>query len=313
MAAFIARRLFTGVLLLITVCTIAFYLLYLGSDTVAHAILGVDATKAGIAHFNEIHGLNRPFLSQYSDWIAHAVRGDFGLPWTSTQPVAEALRTRMGVTLILAISALTLSAIFSVLLGVTAALRGGWVDRAVQVLGLAGFAVPNFLLAFLLVAVFAVQHHVFNAVGWNPPNQGFGAFLKSAVLPVMALSFAGLASVTQQVRGAVKDTLQLDFIRTLRTGGLSFKRVVFKHALRNAAAPALSILGLQFVGLLGGAVIIEQIFAIPGLGQFSVDATTAKDLPSVMGIVTLTAILVISVNLLIDLLSAAMNPKVRLS
>ena len=313
MAAFIARRLATGVLLLLTVCTIAFYLLYLGSDSVAHAILGVEATKADIARFNISHGLDQPFLQQYWNWVTHAIRGDFGEPWTFTQSVTEAITSRMGVTLILASTALFFSAVVSILLGVTAALRGGWVDRVVQVLGLVGFAVPNFLLAFLLVALFAVKYRVFNAVGWVPPSQDLGEFAKSAILPVFALAFAGIASVSQQVRGAVKDTLQLDFVRTLRTGGLSYQRVVFKHALRNAAAPALSILGLQFVGLLGGAVIIEQIFAIPGLGQFSVSATGAKDLPAVMGIVTMTALIVITVNLIIDLLSAALNPKVRLT
>lgn len=313
MSSFIARRLTTGVLLLLTVCTIAFYLLHLGSESVAHSILGAEATKADIARFNVSHGLDQPFVQQYWNWITHAVRGDFGEPWTFTQSVTEAITSRMGVTLIIATSALTLSAIVSILLGVTAALRGGWVDRLVQVLGLVGFAIPNFLLAFLLVAIFAVKYRVFNAVGWVPPGQDLGEFFRSAALPIFALSFAGIASVSQQIRGAVKDTLQLDFIRTLRTGGLSYKRVVFKHALRNAAGPALSILGLQFVGLLGGAVIIEQIFAIPGLGQFSVSATGAKDLPSVMGIVTMTAVIVISVNLLIDLLSAALNPKVRLS
>ncbi len=313
MGSFILRRLATGVLLLLTVCTLAYYLLHLGAETVAYAILGADATKADVARFNELHGLDRPFVEQYWTWISGAVRGDFGDPWVFTQSVSEAITSRMSVTLILAASALLLSAVISILLGVTAALRGGWVDRFVQVLGLAGFAVPNFLLAFLLVAFFAVKYQVFSAVGWVPPSQDFGGFLKSATLPILALSFAGIASVSQQVRGAVKDTLQLDFIRTLRTGGLSHKRVVFKHALRNAAAPALSILGLQFVGLLGGAVIIEQIFAIPGLGQFSVTATGAKDLPSVMGIVSMTAVIVITVNLVIDLLSAALNPKVRLS
>jgi len=129
----------------------------------------------------------------------------------------------------------------------------------------------------------------------------------------VAIAFGGLASLTQQIRGAVKDALQNDYVRTLRTRGLSFNRVVFKHVLRNAAGPALSILGLQFVGMLGGIVIIEQIFAIPGMGSLSVQATSQKDIPAVMGVVATMAVIVIVVNLVIDLLSAALNPKVRLS
>jgi len=313
MLKFIARRLGTGAVLLFAVCTLAYFLLYLGSNTIARSILGVQATKADIARFNHMHGLDKSFLESYWGWFTHAVRFDFGSPWTFAQPVTEIVRMRLGTTLILVTSSLTIAAIVSVILGVTAALRGGWIDRIVQFLGLLGFAIPNFLVAFALVIVFAVQHKVFNAVGWTPPGTDFGEFVKSAALPIGALAFTSLASITQQIRGAVRDSLQNDYVRTLRTRGLSYNRVVFKHVLRNAAGPALSILGLQFVGMLGGIVIIEQIFAIPGLGSFGVLATSQKDIPAVMGLVTVTAIIVIVVNLVIDLLSAALNPKVRLA
>jgi peptide/nickel transport system permease protein len=154
---------------------------------------------------------------------------------------------------------------------------------------------------------------LFNAVGWVPPEKDFGEFLKSATLPIAAISISGLASLTQQIRGAVKDTLQNDYVRSLRTSGLSYRRVILKHVLRNAAGPALSVLGLQLVAMLGGIVIIEQIFAIPGLGSLSVSATAVRDIPVVMAVVATMAIMVIAVNFVIDLLSAALNPKVRLS
>lgn len=313
MLKFSLRRLGTGVALLFTVCTLAYFLLYIDTNTIAAGILGASATKADIAHFNATHGLNQNFFESYWGWLTNAVAGNFGAAWTFPDPVSTMIGQRLTVTLTLVVTSLVIVAIVSLTLGVLAAVFGGWIDRLVQVLGLVGFAIPNFLVAFALVAQFAVVHHWFNAVGWTPPSQSFPDFLKSATLPISAIAFTGLASLTQQIRGAVKDTLQNDYVRTLRTSGLSFRRVILKHVLRNSAGPALSVLGLQFVGMLGGIVIIEQIFSIPGLGSFSVQATGLKDIPAVMGVVTTMALIVISVNFVIDLLSAALNPKVRLA
>jgi len=313
MLRFTLRRLGIGVLLLFAVCTISYFLLYLGSASIAQSILGEMATKADIERFNQAHGLGKSFFESYGGWLASAVRGDFGAAWNFADPVSSLIQGRLAVTLTLVVSSLTIAVIISVLLGVLAAVRGGWLDRFVQFIGLAGFAIPNFLVAFALVIEFAIVHPYFNAVGWTPPQQNMTEFLKSAVLPIAAITVTALASLTQQIRGAVKDTLQNDYVRTLRTTGLSFRRVVLKHVLRNATGPALSVLGLQFVGMLGGIVIIEQIFAIPGIGSLSVQATSAKDIPTVMGVVATMAVIVIVVNLIIDLLSAALNPKVRLS
>lgn len=313
MLKFTLRRLGTGIVLLFAVCTLAYFLLFLGSGTIARAILGITATKADILRFNHEHALDVPFLQSYWGWLTHAIRGDFGMPWSYSEPVMVVVKSRLGVTLTLVLASLAIATVLALILGVAAAIKGGWIDRFVQFLGLAGFAIPNFLVAFALVVLFAVQRPWFNAVGWTPPTQDFHEFWKSAFLPIAAIAFGGLASLTQQIRGAVKDALQNDYVRTLRTRGLSYNRVVFKHVLRNAAGPALSILGLQFVGMLGGIVIIEQIFAIPGMGSLSVQATSQKDIPAVMGVVATMALIVIVVNLVIDLLSAALNPKVRLA
>lgn len=313
MLKFTLRRFATGALLLFTVCTFAYFMLYLGKDSIAYGLLGETATKKDIAHFNEVHGLDKNFFESYGSWLANAFKGNFGESWAFPDPPTTLIGQRLSVTLILVVVSLAIVAIVSLILGVLGAVRGGWADRIVQLLGLVGFAFPNFLIAFGLVIQFAVVMKLFNAVGWSPPEKDFGEFLKSATLPIAAISISGLASLTQQVRGAVKDTLQNDYVRSLRTSGLSFKRVIFKHVLRNAAGPALSVLGLQFVGMLGGIVIIEQIFAIPGLGSLSVSATAARDIPVVMGVVATMAIMVIVVNFVIDLLSAALNPKVRLS
>jgi peptide/nickel transport system permease protein len=313
MLKFTLRRLGTGALLLLTVCTFAYFMLYLGKDSIAYGILGENAKPADITHFNQVHGLDKSFFESYANWLVNAIRGDFGQAWTFPDPPAALIGQRLSVTLIIVVASLIIVATVSLALGVLGAVRGGWADRLVQFLGLLGFALPNFLIAFALVIQFAVSLKWFNAVGWVPPQMDFEQFLRSATLPIAAISISGLASLTQQIRGAVKDTLQHDYVRSLRTSGLSYRRVIFKHVLRNAAGPALSVLGLQFVGMLGGIVIIEQIFAIPGLGSLSVSATAARDIPVVMAVVTTMAIMVILVNFVIDLLSAALNPKVRLS
>lgn len=313
MKSFVIRRIISGIVLLYIVCTATFVLLSVGANQVAHSILGAEATTETVDAWNKAHHLDAPLLTRYVEWISHAIRGDFGQPWVFSQGVSEMISQRLSVTIVIVIIAITLAAIFSLILGVTAAIRGGWIDRFVQVLGLAGFAIPSFLLALILILFFSVKIHIFNAVGYTAPTTNFGEFVKSATLPISALVFSSLASLTQQVRGAVKDVLENDYIRTLRTRGLSNRRVIFKHALRNAVTPALSVLGLQFAGLLGGTVILEQIFAIPGMGAMSVTATAQKDLPAVMGIVCVTAVIVIVVNTVIDLISAALNPKVRLS
>jgi len=310
---FIFRRLLNGVAMLLSVSFLAYFLLYLGTGNVARLILGLNATQEQVAELNTQLGLDRPFIEQFGKWLIGAVRFDFGSSWTLPETVSEVLFPRLGVTLNIVILTTLVAALIAIFLGTVAALKGGWVDRFVQVIGLVGFAVPGFLVAFVLVTIFAIQIPLFNAVGYTDFLIDPKEWAKSIFLPVMALSLGAMASVTQQVRGSVKDAMDMDYVRTLRARGLSFNRVVFKHVLRNAGGPALSILGVQFVGLLGGAVLVEQIFAIPGLGPYAVQSTALSDVPAIMGLVVVTGLIVIIVNLIIDLISAALNPKVRLA
>jgi peptide/nickel transport system permease protein len=313
MINFTIKRILNGVVMLVTVSALAFILLHLGAGNVARQILGVQASNADVLAKNAELGLNKPILEQFWLWAQNVLQGNLGAAWASPMPVAQDLATRLPITLTLVTWTTLLAAVISVLLGVTAAVRGGWVDRIVQFIGLIGFAIPGFLVAFFLVTTFAVKLHLFNAVGWIPFSQDPNGFFKSATLPIFALALSSIAALAQQIRGAVADALSADYVRTLRARGLSFNRVVYKHVLRNAGGPALSLLGVQFVGMMGGAVIVEQIFNIPGLGPYAVHATGSSDIPATMGIVVLTAVIVIIVNLVIDLLSAALNPKVRLS
>ncbi len=313
MLNFTLRRVFNGIVMMVAVSFLAYFLLYIGAGNVARLILGLEATPEQINELNEQLGLNRPFIEQFLTWLSGAVRLDFGASWSMPETVNEVLFPRLGVTLTIVALTTVVAALIAIVLGTLAAIYGGVVDRIVQFLGLIGFAVPGFLVAFFLVTLFAIQIPIFNAVGYTDFAENPAEWAKSITLPVAALALSALAAVAQQVRGSVTDAINMDYVRTLRARGLSFNRVVYKHVLRNAGGPALSILGVQFVGMLGGSVLVEQIFAIPGLGPYAVSSTSVSDIPAVMGLVVVTALVVIVVNLIIDLLSAALNPKVRLS
>ncbi|SEH66502.1 MULTISPECIES: ABC transporter permease [unclassified Leifsonia] len=313
MLSFIARRIVSGVILVVAISVIAFLLLYAGGGNIARRLLGEDASAQTVAQKSHELGLDQPLLTQFGSWVSGVFHGDFGASWFTSQPVGDAIVSRLAVTLSLVLGATILIAIVSVVLGVLAATRGGWVDTVVQVVSLVGTAVPGFLIALGLVVVFAID------LGWVAPT-GYVQFttspqgwISSIILPVIALSLGGIAGVTQQIRGSMLDSLRQDYVRTLKSRGLSSRSVVLKHVLRNAAGPGLAVLGVHFVGLLGGVVIIEQIFAIPGIGQVAVTATSQGDIPLVMGLVVATAILVVLLNLVVDLAQGWLNPKVRLS
>jgi len=313
MLSFILRRLLSGVVLVAVISFLAFVLLYMGGGDIARRILGENATAETVAKKTEELGLNRPLLAQYGDWVTSAFTGDLGRSWFTGELVSVSVTNRLAVTLSLVIGATLISAILSVILGVLAARRGGAVDGTVQFLSLIGFAIPGFLIALFLVLVFAINLGWFKATGYVPIATSVGGWLSSVTLPIIALSIGAIATVAAQVRGSVIDAPSRDYVRTLRSRGLGDGSVIYKHVLRNAGGPALAVLAVQFVGLLGGAVVVEQIFAIPGMGQLSVRSTTLGDIPVVMGLVIAFAVIVVIVNLLIDLAQAALNPKVRLS
>lgn len=313
MFGFILRRLLSGVVLLFLISTIAYALLYVGGGDIARRILGQQATAETVAQKTVELGLDRPLAVQYVDWLSQAFTGDLGRSWFTGELVTAGIASRVGVTLSLVIGATIITAIVAVILGVWAAVRGGWVDKMVQAISILGFAIPGFLIALGLVTLFALNLKLFKPTGYVPLTESPTGWLATVTLPIIALAIGGIAGVAQQVRGSVVDALHRDYVRTLRSRGLSFNRVVFKHVLRNAGGPALAVLAVQFVGLLGGAVIVERIFAIPGLGQVAVTATSQGDIPMVMGLVVATAAIVVIVNLLIDLLQGWLNPKVRLA
>lgn len=313
MIGFVAKRLSSGVGLIAALVVITYFLLQFGNTEIAQRIAGQSASPAAVAQVEARLGLDRPVLEQFGAWVTQALQGDLGRSWFSGQLVTEAVAKRMSVTVSLAVGSVILTAVISIVLGAVAATRRGWTDRLVQVLSVIGQAIPGFLIALVLVLVFAIQFNWFPATGYTRPGDDLGGWLQSITLPVIALTIGSIGGVAQQVRGAMIDALDRDYVRTLRSRGLPPNRVVYRHALRNAAGPALSILGLQFVILLGGAVIVEQLFSIPGLGPIALSSTSQGDIPLLMGIVTLTGVIVVLVNLVVDIAQAWVNPKVRLS
>lgn len=313
MLKFIAKRLLTGLGLVATLSVLTFFLLQIGNSDTARRIAGQTATDEAVAQVEARLGMDRPVWEQFMNWAGGALQGDLGRSWFNGQPVTEAVLSRISVTVSLAVGSVLLTALIGIVLGALAATRRGWLDRTVQILAVLGQAIPGFLMALFLVIVFAINLGWFPATGYTRFATSPTQWLLSLTLPILALTIGSIGGVAQQVRGSMIDVLGRDYVRTLRSRGLPARRIVYRHVLRNAAGPALSILGLMFVILLGGAVIIEQLFSIPGLGPLALSSTSKGDLPIVLGIVIVTGIIVTLVNTLVDIAQAWVNPKVRLS
>ncbi|WP_067812800.1 ABC transporter permease [Actinomadura kijaniata] len=311
MVSFVVRRVAAGAVLLFVVSALSYLLLSVPDTDVGRQILGSGAPTETVAAKNRELGLDRPVPVQYADWLAHAVRGDFGTSWFTGENVVRAIATRLPVTVSLMVGVTLVTAVLSLLLGVWAGVRRGAADRLVQVLGVLGYALPGFLVTLVIVVVFAVRLGWFPAIGYIGLTESVPGWLSTITLPVASLSVAAVAGVSQQVRGAVIDVLRQDYVRTLRARGLPPSRILFRHVLRNASAPALTVLGMQFVGLLGGAVIVEQIFGLPGIGAMTVTYTTRGDIPVIMALVMVAVVGVVAVNLAVDLLVGWLNPKAR--
>ncbi|KFC71192.1 Dipeptide transport system permease protein DppB [Devosia sp. LC5] len=312
MLSYVSKRLLSSLVLLALVTTLTFAMVFGGADNVAQNILGENATDQQIADLETRLGIDRPLYEQYGTWVAKAVRGDLGVSWTMGESVSKILSGRLPVTLSMVVLAICIIGIVSALLGIAAAVRGGWADRVIQLISVVGFSLPNFWLGLILVVVFALNLRWLPATGYTDFLNSPTGWLASLALPVGALVLSGIASASQQVRGAMIDALRQDYVRTLRAGGIKPSSVLFRHALRNAMPAALTVLSLQFIGLLGGAAIIERVFAIPGLGSITVQAALSGDIPVLMGVVVTMIILVVIVNIAIDLANAWVNPKVRL-
>ena len=313
MIKFIAKRLGSGLVVLFVVSALTFTLLYTSSGSIARNILGDQATPEQVALKEQELGLDQPLVTRYFAWLGDALSGNLGASWFTSEPVASSLATRIPVTMTMVFTAMILIAICAALIGVAAAVKRGWVDRVVQVGAIVGDSIPGYVIGVFLVTLLAIQLGFFPATSTISPEVGPEAWVYSMTLPVIALLINGVTGGAQQIRSAVIKQLERDYVRTLRSRGIGEREILFKHVLRSAAPAGLTVLSLQLIGMLGGVVIIEQIFALPGMGPLAVIATGQSDLPVVMGVVMYTVVVVIVVNLLVDILNGWLNPKVRVS
>ncbi|WP_461173463.1 ABC transporter permease [Arthrobacter sp. Z1-9] len=313
MIPFILKRLGSGIIVLFAVSALTFFLLYASSSSIARNILGDQATPEQVALKEAELGLGQPVVVRYGAWLADTLRGDLGSSWFTSEPVAASLATRIPVTMTMVFAAMILIAVIATLAGVAAAVRRGWVDRTVQVGAIIGDSIPGFVIGIILVTILAIQLGVFPATSTISPDAGADAWVLSLTLPVIALLINGVTSGAQQIRSAVIKQLERDYVRTLRSRGIGEGEILLKHVLRSAAPAGLTVLSLQLIGMLGGVVILEAIFALPGMGPLAVTATAQSDQPVVMGVVMYTVAVVIVVNLVVDLLNGWLNPKVRAS
>lgn len=308
----ILRRLLFAVPILLVATAVTFVLQALVPGDAARVIVGTTGSQEAYQQVREQLHLNLPLWQQYLVYLGDLVRGDFGTSLFTGEPVSQTILTRLPVTLSIVGGATLLAATVGVVLGTVSAKLGGALSRVIDVVSLLGFALPNFWLALLLISVFAVAFPLLPATGYTPPTESTSAWLTSLVLPVTALGLGGVAQVSKITRDGVADALRHDSIRTLRAAGVGEGSLLWKHALKNAGVPVVTVIGLGFVGALAGSLFVENVFALPGLGSLVASATNQHDLPVVQGVAFAYTVMVVLINLVIDALYALLDPKVRL-
>jgi peptide/nickel transport system permease protein len=302
----------TLVLLLVSFATLALMDLIPGGP--AYAILGESATPAQVTKVNAQLGLDRPLPARYADWLGHAVTGDLGASLIGGRPVTETIGQRLPVTLELAVLALVFAIVVSVPLAVLSAYRRDRpVDRAGNATTVLLMSSPHFLTALALSYVLAIQLRAFPVTGWTDLSGGVGENLRSAFLPALTLAFAEIPILTRVLRADLIETLDEDFVLAARAKGLSAPRVLFGHALRPSSFSLVTLAGLTFGNLIAGTVIVETIFAVPGIGQALVQSVLNKDFPVLQGIVVVIAVAYVVTNVVVDLAYGLLDPRVRAS
>jgi len=312
MLGYIVKRLVSLAISLIVASVVIFVVIEVAPGDPASFMLGLNAQPDTVAALRAELGLDQSKVERYLSWVGGMLTGDFGMSYTYRTPVAQMIADRMWVSLPLALYALTLSTFIAFPAGIfAAARRGAPGDLAVTGATQLGVAVPNFWFAMMLVLIFAINLRWFSAGGFPGWEVGFWAGMKALTLPAIALALPQAAILTRVMRSSLLDILGEDFMRTARAKGLTARQALWRHGLRNALIPVLTIIGLQFAFLLAGAIIIEQVFFLPGLGRLIFQAITQRDLIVVESVVMLLVFAVIMVNFLVDLAYAAVDPRLR--
>jgi len=311
MRRLVLRRVLRSIPLLIVVTATTFILESLVPGNAARTLAGISATHAQYEALRKQLGLNLPLWDQYARYVWNVLHGNLGIDPFNGNPTSTILSQRIWVTISLVCLTTIFCAILGTALGVASAIREGWSARFVDAASILGLALPGFLIAIVLVTLLAVRVRLFPSTGYVDFTSSPLEWLRSLVLPVVALGIGPTAIVAKQARDSMKDTLASDYVRTLRAGGLGQSRIIALHALRNASIPVLTVLGLVFVGALGASVFVEQVFVLPGLGSLAVSATAKHNVPVLEGVTLYFTLFVIIVNLILDISYALLNPRVR--
>lgn len=312
MSSYLIRRVLAAIPVLGIVAIFVFLLLRLTPGDPAAIIAGDAATPAQLERIRESLGLDQPIAVQFGQWVGQLLRGDFGTSLMSNQPVIGLIADRAPPTIWLALITITLSVLIAVPMGVLAAWRHKtWIDHVIMTFSVLGFSIPVFVIGYILIAVFSLELKLFPVQGYTPPSQDFWAFAHRAVLPAFTLASIYIALIARMTRAALLEVLSEDYIRTARAKGLAEHKVLFRHALRNAAVPVMTVIGTGFALLISGVVVTESVFNIPGLGRLTIDAIFGRDYPVIQALILLTSAIYVGVNLLIDLSYSLLDPRIR--
>ena len=312
MFAYIVQRILATIPVMAVVALFVFALLHLSPGDPAVIIAGDTATLDDIARIRQKLGLDEPLYIQFVTWVWGLLHGDLGISIFTNLPVSKLIAQRVEPTITLTISTLIVSVLVAIPMGVLAAWKAGsWIDRVVMVFAVLGFSVPVFVLAYLLIYVFAISTDLLPVQGFVGIGGGLWPFLSHIVMPTLALGMVFAALIARMTRASMLDVLAQDYIRTAQAKGLANDKVLIGHALKNAAVPIVTIVGIGVASLISGVVVTETVFAIPGLGRLTVDAILRRDYPIIQGIILVFSAAYVLVNLLVDLSYTLLDPRIR--
>jgi peptide/nickel transport system permease protein len=310
--AYIVRRILATIPVMAVVALFVFSLLYLSPGDPAVIIAGDTATLEDIARIRQKLGLDQPAYIQFGTWVWHLLHGDLGTSIFTNLPVAKLIAQRVEPTIALTISTLVISVLAAIPMGVLAAWKAGsWIDRVVMIFAVIGFSVPVFVLAYLLIYAFAISSDLLPVQGFVSIRDGFLPFLSHIAMPSLALAMVYTALIARMTRASMLDVLAQDYIRTAQAKGLANGKVLIRHALKNAAVPIVTIIGIGVALLISGVVVTETVFAVPGLGRLTVDAILRRDYPIIQGIILIFSAAYVVINLLVDLSYTFLDPRIR--
>ncbi len=312
MFAYVIRRLFATIVVMAVVAFVVFSLLYLTPGDPAAILAGDAATDDDIRRIREKLGLDEPFLVRFGGWVWGLLHGDLGISIFTNLPVTHLIGQRVEPTLSLTLCTLFVAVLVAVPLGVIAAAKAGtWIDRSVMAFSVLGFSVPVFVLAYILIMLFSIELEWLPVQGYRPIREGLWEWVRHLILPSAALGTVYIALIARITRASMLDVLSQDYIRTAQAKGLAPGKVLVGHALKNAAVPIVTVIGIGIALLIGGAIVTETVFAIPGIGRLTVDAILRRDYPIIQGVILIFSGAYVLINLAVDLSYMFLDPRIR--